>query len=71
MFWFHESGLQKKWIEDLISPPRDVQFDAEGESTVNKFSGHFVLFVIGVSLSSLCFITEFVVYYILSRKKSL
>lgn len=76
IYWFHESGLQQKWSEELTSIPRDFRFAGlskkGGTSATNKnpFSGQFVLLFIGTMISGLCFIAEIVVHNIvLFRRK--
>lgn len=70
IFWFHESGLQQKWSEELTTIPKDFRFaglskkDESSGTNKNLFAGQYVLLIIGTVVSSLCFVAEIVVHSI-------
>lgn len=64
---FHESGIMNKWSEYIYTPSRhriwiDGNTFKDLRSTISNFYGQFVLWVIGIILSFLCFLLEIFVY---------
>lgn len=79
ILWFCENGLQKKWSEKLMNPPSNIRLRFDGSTSQtfddddfsskrNKMFGQFVLWIIGIALSCLCFIGEVVVHKLNQRK---
>lgn len=75
--FYNQHGLLKKWSDNLRVPPGNLSVYFDGVSVVERYRSpkkikgfsHFVLWFVGIGLSSLCFITEIVLKSFRNRKK--